>query len=64
MICRLEGYTLAAALLFGTPQTLLTTVPQHFMDALLRRVDEDRYEDRDYSATTCSIRKTGSSTSL
>lgn len=43
-----EGYTLAAALLFGTPQTLLTTVPQYFVDALLRRVDEDRYDDRDY----------------
>ncbi|MBO0931874.1 RNA-binding domain-containing protein [Fibrella aquatilis] len=43
-----EGYTLAAALLFGTPQTLLTNVPQFFVDALLRRVDEDRYDDRDY----------------
>lgn len=43
-----EGYTLAAVLLFGTPQTLLTTVPQYFVDALLRRVDEDRYDDRDY----------------
>jgi ATP-dependent DNA helicase RecG len=43
-----EGYTLAAALLFGTPQTLLSTVPQYFVDALVRRVDEDRYDDRDY----------------
>lgn len=43
-----EGYTLAAALLFGTSQTLLTTVPHYFVDALLRRVDEDRYDDRDY----------------
>ncbi|RCR67024.1 RNA-binding domain-containing protein [Larkinella punicea] len=43
-----EGYTLAAVLLFGTPQTLLTTLPQFFVDALLRRVDEDRYDDRDY----------------
>ena len=43
-----EGYTLAAVLIFGTPQALLTTVPHYFVDALLRRVDEDRYDDRDY----------------
>ena len=43
-----EGYTLAAVLLFGTPQTLLNILPQFFVDALLRRVDEDRYDDRDY----------------
>ena len=43
-----EGYTLAAALLFGSEQTLLSTVPQYFIDALLRRVDQDRYDDRDY----------------
>lgn len=43
-----EGYTLAAALLFGSEQTLLSTAPQYFVDALLRRVDEDRYDDRDY----------------
>ena len=43
---RTQGYTLAAALLFGTEQTIQQLVPAYKIDALLRRVDVDRYDDR------------------
>lgn len=41
-----KGYTLAAALLFGTDELLAQLVPHHRVDALVRRVNVDRYDDR------------------
>jgi len=45
---KLEGYTLAAALLLGKDETILSIVPHYKIDALVRRVNYDRYDDRDY----------------
>ncbi len=42
-----EGLTLAAILLFGKDTTILSVLPHHKTDAILRRVDVDRYDDRD-----------------
>ncbi len=42
-----EGLTLAAILLFGKDETILSVLPHHRTDAILRRVDVDRYDDRD-----------------
>lgn len=42
-----EGMTLAAILLFGKDTTILSVLPHHKTDAILRRVDTDRYDDRD-----------------
>jgi len=42
-----EGMTLAAILLFGKDTTILSVLPHHKTDAILRRVDVDRYDDRD-----------------
>jgi ATP-dependent DNA helicase RecG len=42
----LEGYTLAAALLFGKDQTIQNIVPHFKIDALVRVQDLDRYDDR------------------
>lgn len=39
--------TLAAILLFGTENAILTAIPHHRTDAILRRVNVDRYDDRD-----------------
>jgi predicted HTH transcriptional regulator len=41
-----HGYTLAAALFFGTDETIQSIVPAYKFDALLRRRDVDRYDDR------------------
>ncbi|NML67063.1 AAA family ATPase [Hymenobacter sp. RP-2-7] len=41
-----EGYTLAAALLFGQDEVIAQIVPHHRIDALVRRQDLDRYDDR------------------
>ena len=41
-----EGYTLAAGLLLGTEETISSLVPHYKTDALLRRRDVDRYDDR------------------
>lgn len=41
-----EGYNLAAGLLFGTEETIQSLVPHYKTDALLRRSDLDRYDDR------------------
>jgi len=41
-----EGYNLAAGLLFGTEETIQALVPHYKTDALLRRQDLDRYDDR------------------
>ncbi|MDR2621467.1 MAG: transcriptional regulator, partial [Dysgonamonadaceae bacterium] len=42
-----EGFTMAALLLFGKDEAIQSAVPQHKIDALLRRVDTDRYDDRE-----------------
>ncbi len=41
-----EGYTLAAALLFGTDELIHSIVPHYKTDALLRVNDLQRYDDR------------------
>jgi len=42
-----EGFTLAAVLLLGHDQVILSVLPHHRTDALLRRENIDRYDDRD-----------------
>lgn len=42
-----EGYTLAAALLFGKDEVILSIVPAYKTDAILRIKNLDRYDDRD-----------------
>ena len=42
-----EGYTLAAALLFGKENTLAAVLPHYKTDALCRKVDVERYDDRE-----------------
>ena len=42
-----EGFTLAAILLFGKDQTILSAIPHHRTDLILRRENLDRYDDRD-----------------
>ena len=42
-----EGLTLAAILLFGKDDTILSVLPHHKTDAILRRINLDRYDDRD-----------------
>ncbi len=42
-----EGYTLAALLLFGKDEVISSAVPHYKIDALLRRTDTDRYDDRE-----------------
>ncbi len=41
-----EGYTLAAILLFGKDETIQSVVPAYKIDALLRKHNLDRYDDR------------------
>jgi ATP-dependent DNA helicase RecG len=41
-----EGYTLASALLFGTPTTIASLLPHYKTDALCRKVDTILYDDR------------------
>ena len=40
------GYTLAAAMMFGYDTTIQSIVPGYKFDALLRRRDTERYDDR------------------
>ena len=42
-----EGIILAGILLFGKDETILRAVPHHRTDAILRRKNPDRYDDRD-----------------
>ena len=42
-----KGFTLAAVLIFGKDETILTVLPHFRTDAILRKVDVDRYDDRD-----------------
>ena len=46
-----EGFTLAAILLLGKDDVILSAVPHHRTDAILRKVNTDRYDDRDFIAT-------------
>lgn len=41
-----EGYTLAAALLFGKDEVIQSILPAYKTDALVRIVNTDRYDDR------------------
>jgi len=41
-----QGYNLAAIMLLGKDDVILDVVPAYLTDALLRRVDVDRYDDR------------------
>lgn len=42
-----SGYTLAAVLLFGKDETIQSVVPHYKTDAIDRRENKDRYDDRD-----------------
>jgi len=42
-----EGYTLAAILLLGKDETIRSALPHYKIDALVRRVQVDHYDDRD-----------------
>ena len=42
-----SGFTLAAVLLFGKDETIQSVVPHYKTDALVRRKNIDRYDDRD-----------------
>lgn len=46
-----EGYTLAAALLVGKDWVIKQILPHYKIDALLRKVNTDRYDDREYIQT-------------
>lgn len=46
-----EGITLAGILIFGTDILIQSAVPYYKTDAILRFVDLDRYDDRDYIDT-------------
>ncbi len=46
-----SGVTLAGILLFGTDQLILTVCPAHRTDLILRKIDLDRYDDRDLVRT-------------
>ncbi len=42
-----KGFTLAAVLLLGRDDVILSVLPHHRTDAILRRKNLDRYDDRD-----------------
>ncbi len=46
-----EGYTLAAILLFGRDQVIHQVLPHFKIDALVRIIDKNRYDDRLYIQT-------------
>jgi ATP-dependent DNA helicase RecG len=46
-----KGFTLACILLFGTDQLILSALPAHRTDLILRKVNIDRYDDRDLVRT-------------
>ncbi|MCL2859819.1 MAG: putative DNA binding domain-containing protein [Oscillospiraceae bacterium] len=43
----IEGFTLGAILLFGTDEIISAAAPNYKTDAIVRKVDVDRYDDRD-----------------
>jgi len=46
-----EGYSLAAGLLLGKDEVIQQLLPHYKIDALVRKVDIDRYDDREYIQT-------------
>jgi ATP-dependent DNA helicase RecG len=46
-----KGCTLACVLLLGTDQLILSALPAHRTDLILRKVNVDRYDDRDLVRT-------------
>ena len=46
-----EGITLAAILLFGKDNSIMSGLPQHKTDAIFRVENKDRYDDRDVVIT-------------
>ena len=50
-ISKKEGLTLAAILLFGKDNTIMSVLPQHKTDAIVRIINKDRYDDRDVIIT-------------
>ena len=42
-----EGITLAGILIFGKDETILSALPHHKTDLILRKINLDRYDDRD-----------------
>ena len=48
-----EGYTLAAVLLFGTEEAISDVCPAYKTDAIVRRENTDRYDDR--LTLTCNL---------
>jgi len=48
---RKSGVTLAGVMLFGTDAQILQVCPPHRTDCILRKVDVDRYDDRDLIRT-------------
>ena len=46
-----SGVTMAGVLLLGPDQLILSTVPHHRTDLILRKVNFDRYDDRDLVRT-------------
>jgi ATP-dependent DNA helicase RecG len=49
----LEGYTMAAALMFGKEETIHSVYAHYKIDALLRKENIDRYDDKDIM--TCNL---------
>lgn len=43
-----KGFTMAALMLFGRDEIIQSALPHYKIDALLRRDDLDRYDDREY----------------
>jgi len=43
----IEGFTMTALLVFGKEESIQSVIPHYKVDALLRKVDLDRYDDRE-----------------
>jgi ATP-dependent DNA helicase RecG len=43
----IEGFTLAAILLLGKDEVIMSIIPYFKTDAILRKINLDRYDDRD-----------------
>ena len=50
-----EGITLAAILLFGKDNSIMSVLPQHKTDAIFRVENKDRYDDRDVVITNLIV---------
>lgn len=51
MVTGKEGFNLAAIMLLGKDDTILSVAPAYVTDALVRRVNVDRYDDREIIKT-------------